>query len=135
MGQSPSIVGLYLLFKKNYHYILNIRVSKKYGNLSLKKFKIKNIPVQEFKSPTLEQLIEGSNFINEAVRNNKKIYIHCKEGISRAPCFLVAYLMKYQSMNIQDAIQLIRRKRYFINILPEQINRLNEFSKLLKNLP
>ena len=79
------------------------------------------------------QLAEGAKFIHEAVRNNKKIYIHCKEGISRAPCFLVAYLIKYESMNIRDAIQLIRRKRYFINILPEQIDRINEFEKIMRN--
>ena len=133
VGQSPSIFGLYLLFRNNYSYILNIRVTKKYDNLNLKRFEIKNIPVQEFKSPSLGQLAEGAKFIHEAVRNNKKIYIHCKEGISRAPCFLVAYLIKYESMNIRDAIQLIRRKRYFINILPEQIDRINEFEKIMRN--
>ena len=33
-------------------------------------------------------------------------------------------------MNIQDAIQLIKRKRYFINILPAQIDRIIEFEKI-----
>ena len=87
LGQSPSIFGLYVLFINNYRYILNLRVSKKYGNLSLKKFKLKNLPVEEFHSPTIEQLEEGANFINDAIIKNKKIYIHCREGISRAPCF------------------------------------------------
>lgn len=134
LGQSPSIFGISILYLKNYRYILNLRVSKKYGNLSLNKFKIKNIPVEEFHSPTLEQLEEGANFINDAITKNKKIYIHCREGISRAPCFLTAYLMKYQKMNFEDAIKFIKRKRYFINLLPEQIKKINEFGNLIKNL-
>ena len=134
LGQSPSIFGISILYLKNYHYILNLRVSKKYGNLILNKFKIKNIPVEEFHSPTLEQLEEGANFINDAITKNKKIYIHCREGISRAPCFLTAYLIKYQKMNFEDAVEFIKRKRYFINLLPEQIKKINEFGNLIKNL-
>ena len=122
LGQSPSIFGLYLLFINNYSYILNIRVSKKYDNLNLKKFKIKNIPVEEFNSPTLGQLEEGVNLLMKQLEIIKRFIFIVIEGISRAPCFLVAYLIKYESMNIKDAVQFIKRKRYFINLLPEQIN-------------
>ncbi len=134
LGQSPSLLGLWLLYKNNYSYILNLRSNSKYYNSIGKRFRIKHIPVKEFSSPRLEQLEDGSEFINDAVINNKKIYIHCKEGISRAPCFLAAYLIKYKAMSVENAIKLISKNRYFINILPEQIKIIYEYEELINGI-
>ena len=87
----------------------------------------------EFTSPTFDQLEEGANFINCAIIKNKKIYIHCREGISRAPCFLIAYFIRYHNLNFNDALNLILKKRYFINILPNQKDRIIDYEEFIKN--
>jgi len=133
IGQSPSKLGLYLLNQKRYKFILNLRSEYKIDKSIYKNFEIKHIPVIEFTSPTFEQLEEGANFINCAIIKNKKIYIHCREGISRAPCFLIAYFIRYHKLNFHDALNLILKKRYFINILPNQEARIKEYEEFIKN--
>ena len=94
-----------------------------------------NTPVKEFKSPTIKQLEEGAKFIYQITNNknnNNKVYIHCREGVSRAPCFLIAYYIKFHKLTFEKALFKIKRKRQFVNILPEQKKRLLLYEKFNK---
>lgn len=46
-------------------------------------------------------------FIEEAVKNDKKILIHCSAGISRSATITCAYLMKKQNINMNEALKII----------------------------
>mmetsp|Transcript_37922 Transcript_37922/g.70737 ORF Transcript_37922/g.70737 Transcript_37922/m.70737 type:complete len:195 (+) Transcript_37922:53-637(+) len=35
------------------------------------------------------------------------VLVHCKGGISRSPCLLVAYLMKYEDLSISEALEVV----------------------------
>ena len=37
--------------------------------------------------------------------------IHCFAGKSRAAAFTLAYLLKYQKINLKDAVELVKSKR------------------------
>ena len=37
--------------------------------------------------------------INEELKQNRVVFIHCNNGISRSPCFVLAYLIQYKKMN------------------------------------
>lgn len=130
LGAQPSKLGLKYLSLKRFKYILNVRSEFNYDFSSLiNKFKVLNIPVSEFTSPTIKELDDGAEFINLAIRNNSKIYVHCREGISRAACFVVAYLIKYKGFNLERAIGEVRKHRYFINILKNQLNGIKKFER------
>jgi len=129
IGASPSQFGLYILERKNFEYILNLRMNKKLTSKN-KFLKVLNIPVLEYSSPTVSQLSEGADFINEAIKNNKKIYIFCREGVSRAPTFLIAYLIKYQNESFKTALNIISETRPFVNILHCQRETILEFENL-----
>ena len=120
IGSAPSKLGLLLLRKSGFKYILNLRFEERNKKSKYKYFKALNLPIKEFNSPTILQLDEGSKFINQAVLNNKKIFVHCREGVSRAPCLLIAYFMKYHKLSFKEALHKILIKRNFINILPDQ---------------
>ncbi len=49
-------------------------------------------------------------------KNNKKILIHCIEGISRAPAIIAGYLIWKQNLTTEKAIELIKSKRKCIDI-------------------
>ncbi|KAF3699629.1 Dual specificity protein phosphatase 3 [Channa argus] len=57
---------------------------------------------------------EAADFIEKALayKNGKgKIYVHCREGYSRSPTLVVAYLMLRQHMDAHSALAAVRQKR------------------------
>lgn len=55
------------------------------------------------------------DFIDDGI-NNGKILIHCHEGKSRSPTYVIAYLMKRRNMSFTDAYKLVESKRDCIDI-------------------
>ena len=127
----PSSWCIYFLKQKGFAYLLNLRSGSFYEKINLQNFELMEIPVREFTKPTLKQLDKGSEFINKALLMNSKVYIHCREGVSRAPCFAAAYLIKFKKPSAQDAIKKILKVRSFVNILPSQRKSLIDYEAFI----
>ena len=110
---------------------LNVRSEFSYENFIEHNFYLKHIPVDEYSNPSFKNLNDGADYINYAKTKNAKIYVHCREGISRAACFVMAYLIKYRGLSYQKAINQIKKRRYFINILKNQVIAIKDFEKEL----
>ncbi|KAK2820680.1 hypothetical protein Q5P01_023639 [Channa striata] len=57
---------------------------------------------------------EGADFIDKALAHNNgkgKVYVHCREGYSRSPTMVVAYLMLRHKMDARLAVATVRHKR------------------------
>ncbi|KAM6957015.1 dual specificity protein phosphatase 3-like [Aplochiton taeniatus] len=57
---------------------------------------------------------EGADFIERALehRNGKgKVYVHCREGYSRSPTLVIAYLMLRHHTDVHSALAMVRRER------------------------
>ena len=52
-----------------------------------------------------------SDLINEYLINNKKILVHCQQGMSRSVTIVAAYFIKYQNMNVSNVIKFLKSKR------------------------
>lgn len=89
------------------------------------------IPTADKHAPTQEQLDFGTAIINEAVRNNKKIYIHCKNGHGRAPTMVIAYLIRYQGKTINEAFTMVLNKRMEVHLELVQREALEKFEASL----
>lgn len=54
---------------------------------------------------------EAHQFIDEARRRKCNILVHCQAGISRSPTIAIAYLMRVNSLPLQDAYNLVKQCR------------------------
>jgi len=60
-------------------------------------FVYKWVNIQDTCDQHIDAHFEDCNeFIYDALRDkSNKVYVHCKKGISRSPCIIIAYIMKY----------------------------------------
>lgn len=52
--------------------------------------------------------------INEVIKKNGIVLVHCVAGISRSTSCILAYLMKHKRMRLRDAHTFVKSKRSFI---------------------
>ena len=131
VGAQQSAFGRKLLIRTNHRAVLSLRSDYDDQEYGLQLAHYLNIPIPEYTAPTISQLHQGVDFINTCISNNTRIYIHCREGVSRAPLFVVAYYLKYQLLSLEEALDLIRKTRPFIQILDNQYSVLNHFLESL----
>ncbi|KAJ3388883.1 hypothetical protein HDU92_001302 [Lobulomyces angularis] len=60
--------------------------------------------------PNSSQWIE-----NSLKKENGTVLVHCSEGISRAPAFVIAYLIEALEMSYYEAYLIVQNKRFCIN--------------------
>jgi protein tyrosine phosphatase len=53
--------------------------------------------------------------IDEALKNNQNILVHCRAGISRSATIVISYIMKSQRMKMDDAFEFVKSKRSIIS--------------------
>jgi len=132
VGGRLSKIGIFFLRLNGFKSILNLRNEFDDKNLGIDGFKYSHIRCEEFQPIMTQDFQTGVRFINQELKDSRKIYIHCAEGVSRAPSFAAAYFIS-QGLPLESAVNSIKGKRPFINILDGQINSLREFEKTYKH--
>ena len=74
------------------------------------------IPIDEFPDYNNEliKLLINTNvldIIHSNLLKNEKVLVHCMEGDQRSCAVVACYLIKYHSLTVEKAIQLIRTKK------------------------
>ena len=72
-----------------------------------------------------------NHFIQKCRKERCNILVHCKFGISRSPSFIIAYLIKYNKLSVDDALKFVNRKRFQIKPNKGFINQLYIYEKCL----
>lgn len=81
----------------------------------------------EFGDPNVslsEFMYEIADKIEEYVKLNKRIYIHCVRGMCRSPCVLIFYLMEKKNYTYFDAYEFVKKLRPVIDLNDNFINEL-----------
>ncbi|KAI9306680.1 protein-tyrosine phosphatase-like protein [Cunninghamella echinulata] len=57
----------------------------------------------------------GNKFIKQALDQGGKVLVCCNGGMSRSPCFAIAYIMETFQMDAREAYHFVQSKRLCIN--------------------
>ncbi len=70
-------------------------------------------------------------FIKDAIAEGGTVLVHCYAGVSRSTTIVIAYLMQEHGMAYLDAMQHVRKCRWFINPNDGFKRQLQQFSREL----
>ena len=83
--------------------------------------------------PEFDDLVSTVDFIHSRITNNEPVMVHCLAGMGRTGTLLACYLVKYQKMSADDAIQKVREERPGSIQSFSQEEMIFQFEKSLKN--
>ncbi|CAH0489612.1 unnamed protein product [Peronospora farinosa] len=84
----------------------------------------------DFSPPTLATIERCVNFVHEQIDvQQNTTYVHCKAGRGRSTVIVVAFLIKYRHMTLDEAFEVVKTKRPHISLHPKQHHILREFSE------
>ncbi|XP_006877242.1 PREDICTED: dual specificity protein phosphatase 9 [Chrysochloris asiatica] len=133
LGCARDSANLESLAKLGIRYILN--VTPNLPNLFEKNgdFQYKQIPISDHWSQNLSQFFpEAIAFIDEALSQNCGVLVHCLAGVSRSVTVTVAYLMQKLHLSLNDAYDLVKRKKSNISPNFNFMGQLLDFERSLR---
>lgn len=91
------------------------------------------MPVVEFEPPSLQQIIQFVDIVENARDKKEGVVVHCHWGRGRTGTMLAAYLVKDRHMDPRDAIEEIRSRRPYSVETYEQEDSVIAFADFLKD--
>jgi protein tyrosine phosphatase (PTP) superfamily phosphohydrolase (DUF442 family) len=98
--------------------------------LAQEQIELLHLPTRDTFPLTVEQLIQGAEWVQQRMQNGARVLIHCEHGVGRSVLLTCAVLVA-GGMHAQDALQLIQRKRWQAAPNHRQISRLKEFESAI----
>ena len=83
------------------------------------------LPTADHAAPNDSQLKVGVDIIKRLVKDDKKVFVHCRNGNGRGPTLVIAYFMA-EGMSFEDAEALVKKGRPEIHLETEQIKALKK---------
>ena len=110
IGGLSSSMNKTELQKRGITHIISVLngCSETYGDV----FNYKIIHVNDDNWVTLiDHFDECIDFINNAKKNNTKVLVHCRKGVSRSVTVVISYLMVTHKISFEEALNIVRKKR------------------------
>jgi protein-tyrosine phosphatase len=92
-----------------------------------------HLPTDDMRPLTIEQMLQGAQWVQERMEQGGRVLIHCEHGVGRSVLLTCAVLV-YDGMHAQDALQLAQQKRWQASPNHRQVRRLREFESAVAAL-
>ena len=89
------------------------------------------LPTPDTQPMTVEQLMEGSAWALQQIRDGQRVLIHCEHGVGRSVLLTCAVLVR-AGYSVEAALRLVQAKRWQASPNHRQIKRLHEFEEALQ---
>uniref|UniRef100_A0AAV1T895 Protein-tyrosine-phosphatase n=1 Tax=Peronospora matthiolae TaxID=2874970 RepID=A0AAV1T895_9STRA len=90
---------------------------------------------EDFSSPALDTIEKCVLFLHDQVDvQQNTTYVHCKAGRGRSAVVVVAFLVQYRQMTLDEAFEVVMTKRPHVRLNTSQHEILREFSKKYSSL-
>ncbi|XP_066959077.1 uncharacterized protein ssh isoform X2 [Macrobrachium rosenbergii] len=130
LGSEWNASNLEELQKNGVGYILN--VTKEIDNFYPGTFDYLNIRVyDDEKTELLKHWDSTFKYIAQVKARGSKVLVHCKMGISRSASVVIAYAMKAFNMSLEEALNLVKKKRTCIKPNQAFCNQLKTYEGIL----
>ncbi len=93
-----------------------------------------SLPTDDDDSPTLDELRRAAEFIGECLIEGRGVYVHCANGVGRAPVTVAAYLITTGDAPA-EAWAKIKAVRPFIRPTQVQCEQIERFALLTSTSP
>lgn len=114
IGSAFNAASSAIIHKFNIKYIVNVttNISNYFSDVTYVNVKIEDNnsdSIDDFLIPTYDKLVEFKN------KHDGNTLVHCYFGASRSVCIMLFYLMKMYNMELYDALEFMKTKRYLIH--------------------
>lgn len=94
-------------------------------------FTILHLKTPDWTPPTIEDLQNGVDFMNQQKQNGGGNYVHCRQGEGRGPTMAAAYLIS-EGLTTEEALTAIQKSRPSAHPNRAQVKRLIEWQEYLQ---
>ena len=109
-GVPPSINEVQWIIEQGVKSIVTIR-EEPLEDIWTKDVNYLHVHSNDMGVPEFDDLVSTVDFIHRRITNNEPVMVHCLAGMGRTGTLLACYLIKYQKMSADDAIQKVREER------------------------
>lgn len=86
-----------------------------FHDIDMSKFEWHHFEIDDCMEEEISQHFEASyEVIDKALKEGKKVLVHCAGGVSRSPTIVCAYLMKANGWTRKEAIEYVSKRRLVI---------------------
>ncbi|TDJ01661.1 MAG: hypothetical protein E2O70_03110 [Candidatus Dadabacteria bacterium] len=128
---SPIEEDLDFLKAKGIEVIVNLQ--EKEHLLDHKGFIVKNIPINDFAPPNLEDFKDFIDFVTAQIAQEKRVVVHCYAGMGRTNLMLATYLMHHLAIDPDQALEEVRLKRPVHLVTYSQEEALREYFYVIRD--
>ncbi len=132
VGGQPKKRGRPLMARRGISAVVDLR--REYGDArhGLMYEKYLYYPTDDDDTPKFEELQNAAKFIEECLAEGRGVYLHCANGVGRAPTAAAAYLIT-AGMSAEEAWAKIRAARPFIRPTKVQRDAIDQFAATVKD--